>query len=145
MAAPKFKRGGPRGSIKEMGKIAKYAKSSKSSGGNIAKTSTRGGAFAGFKRPMEGTKKGGAKLTGQGRDPASGRKVFKKEFRSGFKAAKAGGLSTSALPGTPQSKALGGYRQRLSALDSGSAIGKPGERSFLRGALHAAGGGKGGG
>ena len=137
MAAPKFKRGGPRGSIKEMGKYAKYAKSS---GGNIPKTTTRGGAFQSFKRPMEGTKKGGAKLTGQGRDPASGRKVFKKEFRSGFGMAKTAGLST----GRPTA-ALGKMQQRLSALDSGSVIGKPGERSFLRGALHAAGGGSGGG
>lgn len=120
--------------------VPRYAKSSKSSGGNIAKTSTRGGAFAGFKRPMEGTKKGGAKLRGQGIDKTSGKKVFKKEYRSGFKMAKTAGL-TSGRP----TAALQNMKQRLSALDSGSVVGKPGERSFLRGAMRAASGGGGGG
>lgn len=98
------------------------------------------GKSVSFKRPMQGRTKGGAKLRGQGFDPASGRKVFKQEFRSGFKMAKTAGLST-ARPNA----ALGGMQQRLSALDAGKVEGKAGERSFLRGALHAAGGGSGGG
>lgn len=69
--------------------VPRYAKSSKDGVSNIAKTSTRGGSFAGFKRPMEGTTKGGKKLTGQGIDKTSGKKVFKKEYRSGFKMARA--------------------------------------------------------
>lgn len=93
-----------------------------------------------FKRKMQGRMKGGAKMKGQGFDPRSGRKVFKNEFRSGFKMAKAAGMN--AGKGGAQ---VGFMRQRLSALDSGSDIGRPGERSFLRGALHAASGGKGGG
>jgi len=101
---------------------------------------TRSNRGAVYKRTMQGRSKGGAKLKGQGFDPSTGRKVFKNEFRSGFKMAKAAGLSTGA-----PNKQLGGMQQRLNALDAGKATGKPGERSFLRGALHAASGGKGGG
>lgn len=99
--------------------------------------SNRGGIF---KRKMEGRSKGGAKLKGQGFDPSTGRKVFKKEFRSGFKMARAAGMN--AGKGGAQ---VGFMKQRLNALDSGTKTGRPGERSFLRGALHAAAGGKGGG
>jgi hypothetical protein len=98
------------------------------------------GKSVSFKRPMQGRTKGGAKLRGQGIDPASGRKVFKQEFRSGFKMAKTAGMNKGK--GAPQVQFM---RQRLSALDAGKVEGKPGERSFLRGALHAVGGGSGGG
>lgn len=93
-----------------------------------------------FKRKMQGRMKGGAKMKGQGFDPRSGRKVFKNEFRSGFKMGKTAGLTV----GRPNAQ-LQGMQQRLSKLDAGQVVGKAGERSFLRGAIHAASGGKGGG
>lgn len=114
-----------------------FAKSSKDGKSTIPKTKTKGGSLKSFSRPKEGTKK-------QKFDPRSGRKVFAKEFKSGRAMARASGLSKNALPGTAQSKALGDMRMRLSNLDSGAVIGKPGERSFLRGAIAQAEGGGGG-
>ena len=114
-----------------------FAKSSKDGISTIPKTNTKGGAFKSFSRPKTGKQK-------QKFDPASGRKVFAKEFKSGRQMARAAGIKPGILPGTPQSKALGQYRMRLNALDSGKEIGKPGERSFLRGIMAQASGGGGG-
>lgn len=66
------------------------------------------------------------------RDPASGKKVFSKEFKSGQAAAK-----NADKKGMP--KALKTAKAQLKGMEKGTIKAKPGQKSFLRGFIGASG------
>lgn len=86
-----------------------------------------------FARPL-------AKGQRQRVDPISGKKVFAKEYVSGFKMARVAGFHRGE-----NASRVSGMRARLAGIDAGTITPRAGERSFLRGAMRGAIAGSGGG